>query len=287
MEWLEDLELTSELCEITKVEWVLPLWLKGVARETYWWLSKAQRDDIEEIKHALIKAYGTDSFVAFEQFNMRCLHPEETVDEFLTDFQWLVRLVGGMPPECWMKSAFVNGLPSHVRGLLQSSTRIETLTLRELLERACAILGDTKDEHLAAAVWPEQALHTPNLHKTGQSDVNCFRWGVSNHLARDCFQRSSVRNLEREISHALLSLQQNCAPNEKLSGETKQGQNVSAALFPFKLRGVVNGEKHMALVDSGCSWLDRCATPGVGRHQTSWQLTVRLSTVMASGLSCW
>ena len=73
MEWLEDLELTCELCKITKVERVLPLRLKCAAWETYWQLSKERQDDVEEIKHALIKAYGTDSFVAFEQFTTRPL----------------------------------------------------------------------------------------------------------------------------------------------------------------------------------------------------------------------
>ena len=92
--WLEDLELNCELCEIYKIERVLPLRLKGAARETYRQLSKEQRDDVEEIKRALIKAYRTDSFVAFEQFTTRRLRPEETANEFLTDLQRLARLVG-------------------------------------------------------------------------------------------------------------------------------------------------------------------------------------------------
>ena len=117
MEWLEDLELTCELCEITKVKRVLPLCLKGVARETYQQQSKEQGNNIEEIKRALVKAYGTDSFKAFDQFTTCCLCPEETVDE-LTDLQQLERLVGEMLPEFWRKSAFISGLPSHVRGLL-------------------------------------------------------------------------------------------------------------------------------------------------------------------------
>ena len=63
----------------------------------------------------------------------------------------MARLVGEMPPECWIKSAFVNGLPSHVRGH-QLSIRLEILSLRQVLERAHAVLVDTRDEHLAAAV---------------------------------------------------------------------------------------------------------------------------------------
>ena len=105
--------------------------------------------------------------MAFEQFTTHRLHPEDTVDEFLTDLQRLARLVGEMPPKCWMKSAFVNGLLSPVRGR-RSSTRLETLTLREVIERSRAVLLDTRDEHLAAAVQPELASHTPNLHKLAE-----------------------------------------------------------------------------------------------------------------------
>ena len=49
---------------------------------------------------------------------------------FLTDLQRLALLLGEISPECWIKGDFVNGLPSHVRGLLRSSARMESLTLR-------------------------------------------------------------------------------------------------------------------------------------------------------------
>ena len=220
MEWLEDLELTCEFGKISKIEWILPLWLKGAARETYRQLSKEQRDDVEEIKRALIKAYGTDLFVAFEQFTMCRLCPEEIADESLTDLQRLARLVGETPPECWRKSTFVNGLPSDVKGLLRSSTRLETLTLREVRERARTMLMDTRDENLAAVARPEQTSHTPNILKSCQSDVICFRFGGPNHLARDCMQRSSVRHWKERSSirchlcNKTGHLMKNCSGNE-------------------------------------------------------------------------
>ena len=75
--WLEDLELTCELCEIDKVERVLLLQLKGAARVTYRQLTKEQRGDVTR---DLIRAYETDSFVAFNQFTTRRFQLEETVD---------------------------------------------------------------------------------------------------------------------------------------------------------------------------------------------------------------
>ena len=100
MESLEDLELTCELFVIDKMEQVLPLRLKVAARETYRQLSKGQRGDVEEIKRALVRAHGTDSFVAFDQFTKCHLRPGETVDEFWADLLRLALLVREMPPEC-------------------------------------------------------------------------------------------------------------------------------------------------------------------------------------------
>ena len=76
---------------------------------------------------------------------------------------------------------------------------MKTLTLRELLERARAILVDTKDGHLAAAAQPKQASPTLDLCKMSQSGLNRFRCRGPNHLAMDCTQCSSVRN-QRERS---------------------------------------------------------------------------------------
>ena len=142
MEWLEDLKLIYELCEITKVERVLTLQLKGAAWKTYRQLSKEQQNDTEEIKCALVKTYRTDSFVACLQVPNR--------------FACLEWLVGEMLPECWMKCALIDELPSHVRGLLWSSTRMETIILKEQLERAHVILVNTKDKHVVATAWFKQ-----------------------------------------------------------------------------------------------------------------------------------
>ena len=87
VELLEDPELTCELCEIDRIERVLPLYLKGPARETYRQLSKEQRCDGEEINLAFIIARGMDSFVAFDHIAMRQLRPGETENKFLTELQ--------------------------------------------------------------------------------------------------------------------------------------------------------------------------------------------------------
>ena len=91
--WIENVELVSEFCAMEKIERIQPLWLWGSALATYRQPSKEQRTDTEQIKRALITAYATDRFKAFNQFVAQCLCPEETVDEFSADMHYLARLV--------------------------------------------------------------------------------------------------------------------------------------------------------------------------------------------------
>ena len=117
---------------------------------------------------------------------------------------------------------------------------------------------DTRDKHLAAVAWPVQTSHTPNILKSCQSDVTCFRCGDPNHLARDCMQRSSVRHWKERSSIRY----QNCNKTGHICLENGNGgREVSTTLSPFKLKEVlpvievvVNGKRPIVLVDSGCSW---------------------------------
>ena len=206
IERLEDLELTCELCKIDNTERILPLCLKGPVQETYQRLSKEQRSDVEEMKHALIKAYSMDSFVAFDHFTRRQLHPRETVDEFLMELQCLALLMGEMLPECWIRCGFVNGLPNHFKRLLRSSTRMEVLSLQELLERARAILINEKalEEPVAAALQSGQVLLTQALcDDCPMTTSTYFRYGGPNHLSRNCLTWNSRWNQYCEVSPAM------------------------------------------------------------------------------------
>ena len=212
VEWLENLELTCEVCEIDRIERVLTLHLKGPAQKTYWQLSKEQRGDFEELKCALIKAYSMDSFVAFDHFARRQLCLGETVDKFLMELQRLALLIGEMPLECWIRSTFLNGLLHHVKGLLKSSTRMEVLSLQELLEKRKAILINEK----ASAIWGG-----PPCDNCPTTTSTCFRCGSLNHLVRNCLTRNSGWNKNHEVCPAMLCyqcgkvghLQRNCPEN--------------------------------------------------------------------------
>ena len=96
--------------------------------------------------------YVMDTFNAFDEFTARQLRQDETVDEFLADLHCLTQLVGEPLPECWMTCAFVSGLPQHVRQLLQASSRMETMTLEQLLTWARAVMTDNQGQ-IDPSLW--------------------------------------------------------------------------------------------------------------------------------------
>ena len=68
VKWIENVELVCELCTMKNVERVLPFRLRGGALAIYRQLSAEQKADVEQIKQALITAYTTDAFNAYDQF---------------------------------------------------------------------------------------------------------------------------------------------------------------------------------------------------------------------------
>ena len=86
-EWVENVELVCELCTMKNVERVLPLRLRGGALPIYRQLSAEQKADAEQIKQALITAYATDAFNAYDQFVTQHLCPDETVEEFFAELR--------------------------------------------------------------------------------------------------------------------------------------------------------------------------------------------------------
>ena len=76
-------------------------------------------------------AFVLDKFTEYEKFEARVLHPGET-DLYLADLQILSILFGGMP-ESMMVCLFGQGLAGPVKRLLRSSSRMDDMSLEELL----------------------------------------------------------------------------------------------------------------------------------------------------------
>ena len=92
-EWLEQVEVVSEMCGVNNVERVLRLKLRGGALSVYRRLTRDQREDLQQIKQALPVAFAPDPFVAFDTFVSRRLRSGETMDEYLGDLQGLAHLI--------------------------------------------------------------------------------------------------------------------------------------------------------------------------------------------------
>ena len=151
-EWLEQVELVCKMCGVD-VERVLPLRLRGRALSVYQWLTSDQKEDLQQVKQALLVAFAPDPFVASDTFVSRRLRSEETVDKYLGDLQDLTRLIEENTSDRWLSCAFVSGLPGPVRRQLHGSSRMEHMTLEQILARTRALMTEKAEvnEPVAAA----------------------------------------------------------------------------------------------------------------------------------------
>ena len=188
-EWFEKLELVCRLRGVTDLKTVVPLKLTGGAFAVYQHLSDKNKDDFEAVKTALVSAFSTDAYMAYEQFISRRLTPSESVDVYLADLRNLASLFGGIPQRA-LTCAFVAGLPDSTRKLLRASSRIETLTLEEVLIRARAVMNEDQQPSVGTAAVSVGARHEARRQHPNKREVmTCFECGEPNHIARDCFRR--------------------------------------------------------------------------------------------------
>ena len=112
-EWLEQVELVCEMCGVDNVERVLPLRLRGGALSVYRQLTRDQREDLQQVKQALLVAFAPDPFVACDTFVSRRVHPGETMDKYLGDLQDLAHLIEENTSDRWLSCAFMSGPPTY------------------------------------------------------------------------------------------------------------------------------------------------------------------------------
>ena len=152
VEWFDKVEFICELRGLKdSLTTIVPLKLTGSAFAVYKHLSEEKRKNIEEVKKTLIAAFSADAFKAYEQFAARQLRPGEAPDVYLAHLEDLAERFGGVPEKA-LACAFVVGLPDAVRWILRAGTRLESLTLEEMLQRTRAVMVEDRDGVGAVAV---------------------------------------------------------------------------------------------------------------------------------------
>ena len=191
VEWLDKCELVCRLQGFSELHNIVPLRLTGGAFAVYQQLSSRDKLEYSKIKDALVSAYASDKFCAYEQFIARKLGDGEAVDVYLADLRRLADLFGGMT-DTGLACAFVAGLPESARHILRAGSRMESMDLGEILCRARAVLLEETRGAAAAGV----ALRPSCADRQDEAAaVTCRGCGQPNHYARDCvLGRTGRRN---------------------------------------------------------------------------------------------
>ncbi|MEL7287530.1 MAG: hypothetical protein AAGJ57_08955 [Pseudomonadota bacterium] len=178
-EWIKKLELVAKIQNIKKKENFVPLFLTGGAFAVYDALPEKKKDDYDEIRAALSRAFSIDRFRAFEEFSHRRLQPGESVDVYLSDLRTLGYKVSGDLSDDWLVCAFVAGLPYDISTNLKSACKLEAMSLNDVVERTRIVMSLRQNDACAAA----------NAYKSGKQavrSVRCYGCGVEGHTKRFC-----------------------------------------------------------------------------------------------------
>lgn len=190
-EWLEKVELVCSLRGVTALESVIPLRLTGGAFAVYQQLPSSDKKDTSKMKEALTAAFGIDAFSAYERFASRRIQPGESVDVFLAALRKLTNCFGGLPDKA-LACAFVAGLPESTRQTLRANSRLEALTLQQLVARARIVMAE--DSNFVCA---GHGKHRTEGRPRDATPV-CSECQAPNHHAKDCLlRRQTTRRDER------------------------------------------------------------------------------------------
>ena len=111
---------------------------------------------------------------------------------------WHSVLFGGISDQ-GLACAFVRGLPDRVKSLLRASTRMDVLSIDQLLTRARASMKDTTIEAgLAVAAVQETRDETKSPDGGDLYDViTCHCCNGPNHFAKDCKRSGTGKRAPR------------------------------------------------------------------------------------------
>ena len=108
----------------------------------------------------------------------------------MAELRRLAVLFGGIS-DSGLTCAFLAGLPESARHVLRAGSRMEGMGIKELLDRARAVLAE--DSLGAAAATQGFTQPTAAVTSTGGGEVRCLDCNQLNHYARDCLANRDYR----------------------------------------------------------------------------------------------
>jgi len=217
-QWLQKVELVASLQKIKDVSKLLPLFLEGPALAVYQEMESTNQEDYNEIKRALMDAFAMNSFQAYEQFS-RKKWTGEAVDVYLAELRRLAKLAE-IENEVLLKRAFVVGMPEKISRELRAISKIETLSMEEILVKSRALMSEYVDENRSteyvAYADPKRTSHSyrpsPKCYRCGgphllrfckvpnyreRNEIVCWKCGIAGHVERNCPENNnSLSNQE-------------------------------------------------------------------------------------------
>ena len=101
------------------------------------------------------------------------------MDEYLGDLQDIARLIEENNSDRWLSCAFVSGLPGPVRRQLRGSSRMEHMTLEQILASARVLMEEVEvDEPVAAAAGRRRVLWAHLQLPTNRTQSQCSATSV-------------------------------------------------------------------------------------------------------------
>ena len=247
-------KLVCKLCAMKNVECILPFKLWEGALAIYKQLSAEQKADAEQIKQALITAYATDAFNAYDQFVNRQLCPGETADKFFAELWRLAWLVGGTTARTLVNVRIC--FWTATTHLLHASSRMETMSAEQLLIWARAVMTDNKGPaELAATPPPDE--HLQNLRRAVMIKKFATWWRTAYRIAKKGWT-VEMRKVRCEIRcfrcSGLGHIASQCQGNAKRGGISISllSDQLNTRKLP-SMKVHVDGQECTALIDSGCS----------------------------------
>ena len=121
-----------------------------------------------------------NAFQAYEQLTKRVWN-DESVDVYLTDLRKLARLAG-ISSDTLLIKAFIVGLPSVVSRELRALSKIDSLSLKEIVDRARSLMAELVEKPVVAMAAQPTVEPEP---KSKPQNRRCFRCGGP-HVMRNC-----------------------------------------------------------------------------------------------------